>query len=131
MQAALKAALAYLAVVFAAGFALGTLRVLFVAPRIGPVAAVLIESPVMLGISWIIARALIARFVVPDRLEPRLVMGAVALMLLLAGEAALAVLAFGRTLQEHLAGYGTVAGAIGLAMQVVFGTFPLLQRRRP
>ena len=128
MKAALKAGLAYLAVVFAAGFVLGTVRILLVAPRVGGIAAVLIESPVMLGISWITARALIARFGVPDRPGPRLAMGAVALALLLIGEAALAVVAFGRTLQEHFAGYGTAAGAIGLAMQIVFGTFPLLQR---
>lgn len=41
------AGLAYFAVVFAAGFALGVLRVLFAMPILGETVAVLFELPVM------------------------------------------------------------------------------------
>jgi len=59
----------------------------------------------------------------------RLAMGGVALVLLLGAELGLSVLAFGRTIAEHLASYGSPAGALGLAGQVAFALFPLLRRR--
>jgi hypothetical protein len=55
-------------------------------------------------------------------------MGGVALVLLLGAELGLSVLAFGRTIAEHLASYGSPAGALGLAGQVAFALFPLLRR---
>jgi hypothetical protein len=42
---AAKAGLVYVSAVFPAGFALGVLRVLLVAPRMGEVGAVLLELP--------------------------------------------------------------------------------------
>ena len=44
-------ALVYVAAVFAAAFVLGTLRVLLVAPRLGELAAVALELPVVLCLS--------------------------------------------------------------------------------
>jgi hypothetical protein len=42
----------YFLVVFLLGFGLGTIRVLFVAPRLGQTTAVLLETPLMLAASW-------------------------------------------------------------------------------
>ena len=53
MGRVLKAATAYFALVFAAGFVLGTLRTLWLAPALGPMLAVAAELPVMLGVSWL------------------------------------------------------------------------------
>ena len=128
---ALKAGAAYFAVVFAAGFGLGVIRTLFVIPRVGETAAVLIEAPVMLAISWLVARRLVRAFAVPDPAGARLLMGAVALVLTLAAEAGLSVLLFGRTLDQHFESYLTGAGALGLIAQIGFAVIPWLQRSQP
>lgn len=120
------AALAYFAAVFAAGFALGTLRVLLLAPVLGEVAAVLAELPVMLAVSFLAARWAAGRFAVPARLLPRLAMGAVAFLLLISAEVALGLWAFGRGLDEIAAGMAAPAGLIGLAGQAVFGLMPAI-----
>lgn len=126
MFAALLAALPYTLVVFAAGAVLGTLRVLWLAPRLGEGAAILVEIPVMLAVSFIVARTVVHRMRVPARLAARLAMGVAAFALLQGAEVALAVLAFGRTLAEHLATIAAPARLPGLAAQVVFAAIPAL-----
>jgi hypothetical protein len=84
---ALKAGLVYFTLVFAAGFALGTVRVLFLVPAVGETVAVLTELPVMLTIacrltiSWIACRFVVARLRVPAVLSDRIVMGVFAFAL--------------------------------------------------
>lgn len=130
MIQALKAGAIYVALVFLAGFGLGVLRVLIVAPRLGAVVAVLIEAPVILVVSWVVGRGCVARFGVAPMFGPRLVMGGSAFVLLMGLEAALSVLAFGRGLADHLGGYLTLPGALGLAAQLGFAVIPLIQLRR-
>ncbi len=120
------AALAYFALTFAAGFVLGAVRTLAIAPPIGEIAAVAIEAPIMLGVSWLACRWAVTRFRVPGRIAPRAAMGALAIALLVAAELGLAVLAFGRTPEVFLASYGSVAGAIGLVAQLGFAAMPLV-----
>ena len=83
MTAALKAGTAYFAIVYAVGFLLGTVRVLLLSPLVGETAAVLLETPVMLLISWIAARWSAETFSVPAKLLPRGVMGVLAFALLI------------------------------------------------
>jgi hypothetical protein len=127
MSAALKAGAAYFAVVFLVGFALGTLRALVVAPRVGAVFAVLIEAPVILTASWFVCRGCVGYFRVRARALDRLAMGAAAFGLLMAAEMTLSVLAFGQSVSEHLATYLTLAGALGLSAQLGFAVMPLIQ----
>jgi hypothetical protein len=127
MPAALKAGLTYFLVVFAAGFLLGTVRVLAIVPRLGETAAVVLELPLMLGVSWVASRRLVGRFEVPPTIQARVVMGAVAFALLMAAELGVAILAFGRTAAEHAASYASARGALGLAAQIGFALLPLLQ----
>jgi hypothetical protein len=54
-------------------------------------------------------------------------MGASAFVLLMGAEAAGGILIFGRTLEEHIGLYGTVAGAVGLSGQLAFGFIPVAQ----
>ena len=56
MQSALKAGIFYFATVFAVGFALGTIRVLTIVPRVGEMVAIVIEVPFILAISWLASR---------------------------------------------------------------------------
>jgi hypothetical protein len=124
---AAKAGLSYFGAVFAIGFALGILRVLIVIPRLGETAAVLIELPILLVLAWIICRSLVARFQVGTALDARLVMGTVAFVVLMIAEIAGSTLGFGRTLSEHFQQYRHIPGLLGLAGQVAFAIFPVVQ----
>jgi hypothetical protein len=128
--AALGAALAYSALVFAAGFVLGTLRVLVLAPLLGEPAAVLLEVPVMLVVSWAVCARLTRRFAVPAAASARLGMGGVALLVLLAAELVLSALAFGRAPATFVSGLARPAGAVGFAGQMLFALIPWLQSMR-
>ncbi|MEX5727030.1 hypothetical protein Ga0609869_000383 [Rhodovulum iodosum] len=127
MGRALKAGLAYFALIFAAGFALGTLRVLVLLPRMGEAVAVALELPVMLGLSWLAAGALIGRFAVPAG-AARLAMGGAAFGLLMAAEVGVSVFALGRDIAGHFGHWATLPGAAGLAGQVAFGLIPWARR---
>lgn len=129
MTRALGAGLAYAVIVFAAGAVLGALRVGVLMPHLGEVPAVLVELPIILAVSWLVARALIRICLVPATVPARLVMGGTALVLLLAAELGLAVLLLARSLPEHLASYRTAPALLGLAGQIVFGLIPWLQTR--
>jgi hypothetical protein len=128
MSSVVKGGAAYFALVFAAGFALGIARVLVLAPRLGALAAVALELPVILAASWIACGWVLRRFSVPTHAGRRLSMGGVAFLLLMAAELTLA-LASGRTPREYLASFATAEGALGLAGQVLFALFPILRRR--
>jgi hypothetical protein len=113
--------------VFAIGLVLGTIRVLVVIPRVGETNAVLLELPLMLALSWFACSWLVRRLAVPRNAAHRLVMGAVAFALLMLTELGVSVLGFGRTLAEHLAGYQAQGAQLGLAAQLAFALFPLVQ----
>lgn len=123
------AALTYWAGIFALGFALGTLRSLWLAPAIGEVAAVASELPLMLLASWLFARHLVRRHRIAPG-APALAMGLAAFALLLASELALGLFALGQSPGEWAAALLRPAGALGLAGQIAFALFPALAARR-
>ena len=127
--AGLRAGVLYFAVVFLAGFALGTLRVLAIAPRIGEAPAVLLEAPLMLAISWLACGWVVRRLGTPAGLAARAAMGASAFALLMLAELAVSVLVFGRSLAAHFAGYLTSSGLIGLLAQCSFAAIPIARGR--
>lgn len=128
MQVA-KAAVSYWGIVFALGFVLGTVRVLWLAPRLGPLGATALELPVMLGASWLAAGWTVRRFAIV-RPGAALATGGLAFALLMAAECVLAVVGFGQTPAEWLAGLAEPPAAIGLAAQVAFAFMPLLRLSR-
>ena len=126
---ALRAALPYWALIMALGLVLGTLRVLWLAPRTGDLAAVALELPLMLGASWLAARRITLLYGIRAAGEA-LVMGSAAFVLVLLAEL---VLAWGLSAQVPLAwarSLTTPPGALGLAGQALFALMPLLARRR-
>ena len=129
MRRILVAAVAYFSVVFSVAFLLGVIRTIWIAPRLGEVAGVLIEGPILVWISWVVAGRCINRFSIPARALQRLSMGLVAFLLLMAAETALGTLVFFRPLSQQLTTYATPAGAIGLLAQVAFGLVPFLRTR--
>ncbi len=122
----IRSGAAYFALVFAAGFGLGVVRTFAIEPAVGDIAAVLIELPVILTVSWLSAGWIIGWFAVSGRLPERLSMGLVAFALLILAEFGLAVAAGGGadTILEH---WRSTAGLLGLTGQVLFGAFPALR----
>jgi hypothetical protein len=127
LMASTTAGLAYAALVFCAGFILGTVRLFLLAPRLGATVAVLLEAPVMLALSWWICRWCVGRFRVEAARDTRLLMGVVAFLGLQLAEVALAGMVFGQPPGAYLQGLRTMPGAIGLAAQLIFASWPLVQ----
>jgi hypothetical protein len=73
----LKPGVIYFALVFGAGFVLGTLRISWVVPRFGTRIAELMEMPIMFVVTILAARWIIRRFTVPPTPSRRLGMGCV------------------------------------------------------
>ncbi len=120
-------ALAYFAIVFAIGFVLGTLRVLLIVPRFGETTAVLLELPVILVSAWLICRWVMRRWAVSRRPGARLFVGLAALAMLLVAEVLLGLTLFGRDLAGQLAEMTQGSGALGLAAQLIYAFFPVVQ----
>jgi type IV secretory pathway TrbD component len=125
-----KAGVFYFAVVFGAGFVLGTIRTLWVVPRIGARTAELAEMPIMLLVSLVAARWTVLRLGVPPVAVARLGMGCVALALMLIAEFGLVLWIRGQTIREYFASRDPVAGAVYYLMLAVFAIMPLMVARR-
>lgn len=124
-----KAALAYFGVVFGAGFVLGTLRVLWIAPRTGVRTAELLEMPVMLAVIIGGARWVAVRFRIGPPAAKPLAVGAAALLLLIAAELGM-VLLRGLTIRDYFAARDTVTGPVYYVLLLVFAVMPLVFSRR-
>jgi len=120
-----KAGLSYALGVFAVGFLFGTVRVLLVEPALGTAAAVAVEVPLMLGVSWLVAKVVLRRIPVERLLAPRLAMATVALLVLVLLETGLG-LAFGTSLQAQVEAYLTLRGLLTLIGQLGFALIALL-----
>lgn len=119
MKRAYTAATAYFLALFALGFVLGTIRVLFVAPRLGDLRATLLEVPVMLYAAFFLCRWAAERWQVRPTLSARWAMVLWFLVLLALFETVLGVVLFGRTLTGTWAALATPAGLIGLTAQII------------
>lgn len=126
MPNALTAGVVYFAAVFSAAFAIGVLRTLVIAPAIGELAAVLIEVPILLALSWIVCGWVLRRIPVPQAIG-RLMMGILAFGLLMVAELLLSILIGHRTVAEHFALFRTAPVQIGLVGQIGFAAIPLVQ----
>lgn len=126
----LKAGVLYFGVVFGAGFVLGTIRVIWVVPRLRERTAELMEAPLMLAVTIVAARWVVRRLAVPAVVPQRLGMGFIGLGLLLVAELVVVLLVRGLTLDEYIASRDAVSGTVYLALLAVFAVMPLLVRRR-
>lgn len=133
MAAALRFGSAYFALVFAAGFALGAVRTLWIAPAVGDVAAVALELPFMIAISAEACRRLLARAPADFSAAQAWAAGGTAFLLLMAAELAVALATPGTEPQDLPAMFARPDAVLGLAGQVVFALLPrlMLGLRRP
>jgi hypothetical protein len=125
----LKAGVLYFAVVFGAGFILGPIRILWIAPRFGTRRAELLEMPIMIAIAIVTACWIVRRLAVPSTASSRLSMGGIALSLLLIAEFTLVLWLRGLSIREYLAGRDAVAGTVYYVMLGAFAIMPLLVAR--
>jgi hypothetical protein len=126
----LKAGALYFAIVFGAGFVLGPIRILWVAPRFGTRMAELMETPIMFVITIIAAWWIVRHLAVPSALSSRLGMGCIALGLLLIAEFTLVLWLRGLSISEYLGSRDPVSGTVYYVMLGVFAIMPLLVARR-
>lgn len=134
MLRSVLAGFVYFVVVFSCGFVLGIIRTALVAPRTGDTLAVLIELPLILTIAWYACLVIVRSMAIPPGLQARLPMAVTAFAFLMAAEAGLAIVLFGRPLTTALQVADSAAAALGFAGQVVFALFPLVTeptRRKP
>jgi hypothetical protein len=130
MMQILKAGLLYFIMVFGAGFVLGSIRTLWIVPRLGTRIAELMETPIMFVVIVVAARWIIRRLAVPSVPSRRLGMGCVGLGLLLAGEFTLVLWLRGVSISEYLATQDPVSGTAYYLMLVLFVVMPLFVGRR-
>jgi hypothetical protein len=122
----LKAGVVYFALVFGTGFGLGTIRTLWIVPRLGVRTAELLEFPFMF-IAIVLAAGWISRRLgAAGGSSIRLAVGFLALALLLAAEISMGVALQGRSLVEVFTKHDPVSGTVYYAMLGVFAGMPWL-----
>lgn len=125
----LKAGLIYFAIVFGTGFVLGTIRTLWVVPRVGTRRAELMEMPIMIVVTILAARWVVLHLAIPSTASARLAMGGVGLGFLLGAELSLVRL-HGLALREYFATRDLVSGTVYYLALGLFAVMPLLLIRR-
>lgn len=125
-QQILKAGGIYFALVFGAGFVLGTLRVLFMVPVIGSRTAELVEMPVMLVGIILAARWVVRSLDVPSTACARLSMEGIALVLTLALECSVVLWVRGLSFRQYVEAVDPIAGTAYVVMLGVFVVMPFL-----
>jgi hypothetical protein len=116
--------------VFGVGFVLGTIRTLWVVPQVGTRKAELMETPIMLVVTIVVARWMVLRLAVPSTPSARLEMGFIALALLLVAEFGLVLWLRRLSIREYLATRDPVSGTVYYMMLGVFAIMPLFVVRR-
>jgi hypothetical protein len=121
-----KASVVYFALVFGAGFVLGTIRTLWVVPHVGARTAELMEMPIMLAVTIGAARWTVLRLPVPSIWSARLGMGSTALVLMLIAEFGFVLWIRGLSIKDYFATRDPVAGAAYYLLLIVFAIMPRL-----
>ena len=129
MQAG-KAGALYFALVFGAGFVLGTIRTLLVVPRFGTRMAELMEAPLMLAVTVVAARWIVLRQPVSLPTVAKLGMGCIALGFMLIAEFGFVLWLRGLSVREYLATRDPVSATVYYVMLGAFAVMPLLVAKR-
>lgn len=123
---ALKYGAIYFALVFGAGFVLGTVRVLLLEPRLGTRTAELLEIPIMLVVVYLAAKYVVSKMHAIQARLPYLVTGVSALILLLLLEFTLVLGLQDLSFDRYLESRDAIAFAAYLVSLIVFALMPLL-----
>ena len=126
----LKPAIVYFALVFGTGFMLGTIRVLWIVPKIGVRTAELIEMLPMFVAILLSARWINQYFADADNVSTRLKIGFLAMSFLLVAEIALGMGLQGASISEVLLNHDPISGTVYYAMLILFALMPWLLNRQ-
>jgi hypothetical protein len=130
MMRILAAAGLYFLIVFGTGFLLGPIRVFWLEPRIGQLAAVACEAPFLL-VAMVVAARIAPR---AARLAPRtsalLAAGFAALAMQQIADVVVGLALRGISLHDQLARFATAEGAIYAALLALFAIMPALANRQ-
>jgi len=124
-----KSAILYFVLVLGTGFALGSIRVSFLVPRLGERYAELLEMPIMFIAIVLAARYVVRRFALPASLSVRLRVGFAALFMSVVAELLLAAAFQGRSVAQYIASRDPVSGSVYLAMLLLFALMPSILAR--
>jgi hypothetical protein len=113
-------------IIFALGWILGPIRVLWAVSRFGRITALLLEGVIMLIAMFVSARWVIWRFDVAPALPTAIGIGLVALAILPPAEIAGALWLQGLPLREYAASFENVPGVISLVLFLLFAAMPAL-----
>lgn len=131
MTRILKAGTLYFAMVFGVGFLLGSIRLLWLVPRVGSRSAELIEAPIMFVVSLCAAHWAIRWLVLPPIFPYRLGMGMVALALMLAAAFSLVLWLRGMSLKQYFATRDPVSGTVYYIVLGMFAVIPVFVDAKP
>lgn len=120
----------YFALVFTAGFILGTIRVLVLEPEIGARYAELLEMPVMLLVIYLAARFVVSKMVPIRTGMPYIILGVVALALLLLVEFTLVLGLQGISISQYLDSRDEIAFSAYLLSLLIFALMPWIIHAR-
>jgi hypothetical protein len=118
---------------FTVGFFMGIFRVLFLVPSFGELAAVFIETPIILPICWYLSQRSLElcyrRLPGKQQLSASeaFSMGYTALLTLLILEVGLSVFLFHMVLEEIQEEFLSAKGIVGLSAQMLASLFPAIQ----
>jgi len=120
----LKIGALYFAVVFAAGFILGTIRTLWLVPRLGVRLAKLVEAPIMFLVVVLSAHIVVQRHAELRRWEEWLDGGLLAVALMLLVEFTAVLWLRGLPLEQYFATLDPVSGTVYFALLALFAILP-------
>ena len=123
---AIAAGVIYASCVFAAGFLLGTVRILYISPRLGKRYAELLEMPFMHIVIVKAAQYTVHNFQLEADSSTRLLTGLVGVSLLLGLELLLNVIVMGKSGRQFWEERNPVSGLAYFGMLVLFGLMPFI-----
>lgn len=125
----ISAAASYFAIVFAAGFAFGIVRVSVLVPSLGERCSELIESPLMLIVTVFAARYIVKRSALKGKVGVALLVGLLSAVFLLLIEFTVVLWLRGLSINEFLSQRDPVSGTIYYVMVAVFAVLPAVFAR--
>jgi hypothetical protein len=125
-----KVSIVYFALIFGTGFMLGTIRVLWIVPKIGVRTAELIEMLPMFVAILLSARWINQHLADADNISTRLKIGFLALSFLLVAEIALGMVLQGASISEVLLNHDPISGTVYYVMLILFALMPWLLNRK-